>query len=246
MNLVKLENNKALTAASADLRARILEVAENLDSFDDFKLPKAKVTSDGFELYEDVEPLESVTGVLIHAGKLNIYYDEPYNPNAVKPPTCFSTDGRKPDDTILEPQNATCKGCPQAQWGTNSMKSGKACRNIKPMYMLIGDSIMPRQIAVSPTSLKAANEYLLGLTESGISYFKIKTVITAYKENSKDTYSKLKFSRGEKLSVDEIKDVEALRESWREVIGAQAIDIADVAEEMVAGRETVVEDSGKY
>ena len=98
-------------------------------------------------------------------------------------------DGVVPDESIDKPVSKVCKGCKMAEFGTNQMKSGKACRNLKPMYMLLGDdAIMPRQLTITPTSLKAANQYLLDLTERGFSYRKVKTKVEAFKKNPADTF----------------------------------------------------------
>lgn len=213
---------------SPELLERIKEVQENIDAVDTFKLPKIKLTSAGMELIEGEDAVQEIEGVIVHAKKTNVFYDKPYNPSDVSAPTCFSLDGMRPDSSVANPQHATCKGCPQAEFGTNTMKSGKACRNLKPFYLLLSDeSILPRQLTIAPTSLKAADRYLMDLTERGINYRKVKTKIVAYKENKGDTYCKLQFKMGEKLSAQRIKDVETIRENLLPVMSSQVIEQRD-------------------
>lgn len=234
----------SLVGASPELTARMNEVKENMESVESFKLPRAKMTSQGFELIEGEEPVTELEGVIIHTKKTNVYYAKPFNPNDVQPPDCYSLDGVTPDKQVVNPVHATCKGCPMAEFGTNSMKSGKACRNLKPLYVLLSDeAIMPRQITVTPASLKSANQYLMDLTERGIAYKKVKTKITAYKENPRDTYMKLKFTMGKKLDEQEVQNVEFLKNQWRPIMDAQLVEQRETVD---TGPQRAVSESNEY
>lgn len=226
---VQTSGMPALNGAAPELQARMLEVRDNLESIDTFTLPRAKMTSQGFELLEGEKPLTELEGVIIHTKKTNVFYAKPYNPRETQSPDCFSLDGNTPDKSIRNPVHSTCRGCPKAEFGTNTMGSGKACRNLKPIYMLLGDeAIMPRQITVTPASLKAANQYLMELLERGISYRKVRTKITAYKADPKDTYMKLKFTMAAKLDEQQVKNAEYLKTSWMPVIETQVVMEADL------------------
>lgn len=238
----------AISGASPRIAAALEEVADNLKSVENYRLPRTKLTSEGFELSEGEEPVEELEGILIHAKKTNVYYDKPYNSSDVSPPTCFSLDGDKPDKSIQKPVHATCKGCPMAEFGTNAMKSGKACRNLKPLFLIRqsedGMAIIPRQITITPTSLKAANTYLMDLTERGLAYRKVLTKITTYKENAKDPYRKMKFSIAKRLDAQDIADVEVLRKQWLPIMDAQSVDQNEV--DSGAGAAVAAEASGEY
>ena len=219
---------------SERIQAALTEVRDNMSAIEteNYRIPRAKMSGSGFVLAEDCEPVTEIQGVLIHAKKTNVYYEKPFNPNNPEPPTCFSLDGDMPDASIEHPVNETCRGCPMSEFGTNSMKSGKACRNMKPLFMIRkgedGLSIIPRQITVSPTSLKAANQYLMDLTERGLSYKKVVTKITAFRENPKDTYSKLRFQMVEKLDQADSLDVDAIRNYWLPIMNRQLGETEDV------------------
>lgn len=231
----------ALAGASKELQGRLTEVRDNLESIEDFRLPRAKMTADGFEIAEGEEPVVELEGVILHTKKTNVYYKDSFNPKEVTPPTCFSLDGETPDKSVEKPVNPTCKGCPMAEFGTNSMKSGKACRNLKPIYMLLSDeSIIPRQITVTPASLKVANQYLMDLTERGLSYRKVKTKVTAYKKDPRDTYMTLRFVKGDKLSAERVADVDYLRNHWLRTMNAQVIEQGE------AETKAEVKDNGQF
>lgn len=233
-------------AVSSELLERIAEVQGNLESVEDFRLPRCQMTAEGLVLIEGEKPILELTGVIIHTKKTNVYYDKPYNPSDISPPTCYSLDGVKPED--LPPsdeymkQHETCKGCPKAEYGTNSMKSGKACRNLKPVFLLLGDeAIMPRQLTVAPSSLKAANQYLLDLTERGMSYRKVKTRVTLFKKQSRDTYLSMKFEFAGKLNEQEIANAAHLRNTWMNVMNNQSVDLPEFSDEQSAARATSVQ-----
>lgn len=235
----------SLLGASPELLAQFEEVRENLESLESFRLPRIKATSEGFELVEGDEPITELVGTLIHTKKTNVYYDKPFNKRKPEPPTCFSNDAVLPDKSIAKPIHATCKGCPMAEFGTNAMKTGKACRNLKPFYILLSDtSIMPRQLTVTPTSLKAATQYLMDLTERGMAYKKVKTKIEAYKSDADDKFVKLKFSLVGKLDEQQVKNAEFLKGKWLPVMEAQVVDQGET-EAQVAPQEPVTS-KGEY
>ena len=225
---------------SEELRSAISEVKENLESIEKFQLPKIKVGPGGMELREGEPLLAEVTGTIIHTRRVNQYYKEVYDPNKAAPPDCFSLNGKTPDPSVEKPVHKTCDGCPMAEFGTNNRKSGKACRNLKPIYLVMDGGLMPRQITVPPTSIKAANNYLMDLTAEGINYRKIRTKITAYKENAKDTYSKLKFSPLDRLDAQKAIDMDFLKQSWLPVMDAQQ---AEIYEEKAAEEKTMPADA---
>jgi hypothetical protein len=247
---VQAQNPVALPAQasfSPRLKALMNEVRDNLASLEGFRLPRIKMTSDGAEIIEGEKPADAIEGILLHTKKTNVYYEKPFNPSTIEPPTCFSTDGERPDSSIATPQNPTCKGCKQAEFGTNQMKSGKACRNLKPLYLLLSDeAIMPRQLTITPTALKAANKYLLDLTERGLSYRKVRTRIEFYKENARDTYVRAKFRMLEKLTPEMQADAESLRNFWLPVMNEQSIDQAEFSSEETSAPQAPLETKGEF
>lgn len=226
------------------LAEQFREVKDNLESLETVVLPRAKNTATGFELIEGELPSLELEGVILYTRKQNVYYSKPYNPSAdVAPPDCFSQDGVLPDASIEKPQHKTCAGCPMSEYGTNSMQSGKACRNLKPVYMLLGDeSIMPRQVIVTPVSLKSANAYLMGLTERGLSYRKVKTLIKLEKGNVKDTYYKMTFKMGAKLSPERVLEIEAMKNFWLPAMNNQMVQ----QNEVDSSQSRTVETSNEY
>lgn len=213
----------SLRGATPELLAEIQEVKENLASLEVIQIPRMKVSAAGVQVVDGDEPIDSIQGILIHARKANTYYAKAFNKNDAKqPPDCYSLDGIRPEADAKNIQHPTCKGCPKAEFGTNAMQTGKACRNLKPLYLLLDDqSLMPFQLSVTPTSLKAANDYLIGLTARGLSYRKVRTQITAAPKEAGDTYSVLSFKMLERLPEAISDRAEVLRAQWLPIMNAQ-------------------------
>jgi len=237
----------ALQAAGAsdELMERVSEVANNLESLDDFRLPRMKMNSDGVVVREDEQATQSIEVIILHSKAVKQYYNKPYNKKELTPPTCYSKNGKIPEADGEEIQHPTCKGCPQNEFGTNQMGEGKACRDLKPLHVLMSeDAIIPRQISISPTSLKAANAYFMDLTERGVAYWKVKTLIEFYKEDADDKFVKARFKMSSKITDEaKVKDITALRNYWLPVMANQTVDGEDAAPQAQAAP---VDTKGEY
>ena len=75
----------------------------------------------------------------------NCYYGDRYDPDNPQPPLCyaFGTDDKDmaPHPESAEPQNATCDGCANNEFGTADNGKGKACKNIRRLSMIPGDPL---------------------------------------------------------------------------------------------------------
>lgn len=225
----------ALAKASDALRARIMEVQENFATVENFKIHRIKMTGEGAQIIAEEKPLKEIEGVIIFAKRTNIYYDKIYRQGTNEPPRCMSLNGIVPvtgrvdkDGKPLPVIHPTCKGCPKAEFGTNLMGSGKACRNLKPIFMLMADdAIIPLQLNVPPTSLKLADTYFTSLAAAGMNFRTVKTLIKFEKKNPGDTYVQMKFSVAGRLTPEQANDAKVIKEIWMGAMSEQTIDHDD-------------------
>ncbi len=133
----------------------------------------------------------------------------------------------------MKPVSPSCKGCPKAEYKTSVNGSGKACRNLKPIFFLTStEAIMPRQLNVTPSSLKAADEYLTNLVDVG-AYWKVRTKIIAFRADADDKYMKLKFEFKGKVEEKDQGNINFLRNNWMPHMAGQMIyedDVYDTGE----------------
>ena len=135
------------------------------------------------------------------------FYEGEYTQGDQKEPSCSSEDGVTPDDHIDVPQNASCNGCPQNDWGSAvskfSGKKTKACEDSKRVALLpTADlSMFAMGLSVKPASLKNWSEYVKQLEGMGVALWMVETQITF---DYTVSFPKLKFTLNRFLSEAEI------------------------------------------
>jgi len=110
-----------------------------------------------------------------------VYYEEGYDPESPKAPTCYSDNGFSPDLRVFEPQSEFCHSCPKNAWGSAESKltgkQVKACSDSKKLavYVLSDKVEGVYQFRIPPASLKAWREYLTELKsyKTGIDSYKV-------------------------------------------------------------------------
>ena len=94
-----------------------------------------------------------------------VFYREAYDPKAVDPkPTCWATDGVKPDDSVDEKQSATCDTCPQNVKGSG-LNDSRACSRRRRVVLIIEQDEDRKLYTadISASSIYAPRETKLGL-----------------------------------------------------------------------------------
>ena len=88
-------------------------------------------------------------GVILYSHNSNAYWPEGSEYDDDQPPLCQSFDGKV---GYGEP-GGTCADCVLNQFGSDGNNKGKACKNMRMLYLLRSGEYMPIQIALPPTSL---------------------------------------------------------------------------------------------
>ena len=203
---------------SDELKERMAEARETLESFEDLRLPKIGF-KDGFTLTEGEEPVEEFTGIIVYTKETNVYYKGRYKAGQSEQPDCFSPDGKIP--TTNPSQAPTCKVCPHNQYGSAKDGDGKACKNTRPVYFLIDGGIIPKVLRVPPTSLGMIKQYMLSVAAEYGSYMGLKTKVSIYKKTEEQTHWNIKFSPAGKVSEQEKVDVKCVRDTWLNLMKEQ-------------------------
>lgn len=129
---------------------------------------RAKVATGGgksFEIdtgNEDTDTsVQKLVGVIIHSHKCNARFDED---SVGEPPICHSMDGVYGISVLDgdEGEVHACSRCPYNEYGSSLRGTGKACKNMIRLYMMVEGSPIPLVISLPPTSLKSWQNYRLG------------------------------------------------------------------------------------
>ena len=138
------------------------ELAEDMDgltmSFPRIKIPAGGVLQfeipNGDPQHPDYSP--TLTGVILFSHASCVYWPEGDEYSDDVPPLCSSVDGKQ---GYGEP-GGVCETCALSQFGSASNGRGKACKNMRVLYLLRSGEFMPLAINLSPTSISPFREFL--------------------------------------------------------------------------------------
>ena len=125
--------------------------------------PQIKVPGGGMLQWElptgdpqNPEYEKHLDGVLLFSHNANAYWPEgdEYDDNV--PPLCQSMDGKMGYGS----PGGTCTDCMLNQYGSSAKGAGKACKNMRTIYLLRSGEFMPIRIPLPPTSIKPFTKFL--------------------------------------------------------------------------------------
>jgi hypothetical protein len=109
------------------------------------------------------------------------YYKSGYVEGSDDKPSCFSSDGKRPDSDAQEPQAKSCAVCPHNQWGARINDNGKKvkdCQDHKRLAIASPSALNDPLLLRCPAgSLKALAQYGSLLAKRGVKYFGVLTRI---------------------------------------------------------------------
>jgi hypothetical protein len=119
-----------------------------------------------------------------------------------------------------------CSKCPLAQFGSADNGKGQACKQMRQMFIVRENDILPLVITLPPTSIKPAKQYFMRLASKGIKYAHVVSRISLEKAKSADgiTYSKAVFSLVKQLEPAVCTKIDAFTESIRPMLETAAIE----------------------
>jgi len=213
--------------ASAEFLALMQENLEDVP----LKFPRIKIPSGGGSAFEmpgeDEAPLIQLDCIILDQYRVNAYWPEEEDgaAKANQPPSCFAMDAK----TGTGEPGGDCARCPMNQWQSSSKGKGKACKNIRRVYILLAGSRLPHLLTLPPTSLEDFNSHMIGLTDKGIPYYGISSKAKLYKKVSAQgkTYSVCSWAKGEKLSPEETKLIREYIKPMKKFMRNVGIDEAD-------------------
>ena len=157
--LMELKQNFLLPTMVDNSEFSSDELAEEMDGLT-MSFPRVKIPSGGalqFEVptgdadHPDYTP--TLVGVILFNHSSNAYWPggAEYDDDTV--PICSSVDGKI---GFGEPGGA-CEACMLNQFGSDG--KGKACKNMRQLYLLRSGSFIPLQLTLPPTSIKPFREF---------------------------------------------------------------------------------------
>lgn len=149
------------------------------DVLDKITLPTG---GDTYWRIPDEPPAAELRGVIVFWGTTRAYWEQGLDDAAeTTPPDCASAEGRVGNGrygpgSAGNPTGA-CATCPMNQWDTGKGGRGKACKEQRRLWFLPQNSILPMEVQLPPTSIKAFKGYMARLTGKGQPFFAVETVL---------------------------------------------------------------------
>lgn len=184
----------------------------------EFDLERIGMPSGGAKFWEiDGEPVGEILGVIIDHRDGGAYWTKSFDETGGGvPPDCVSNDGF----TGVGEPGGECDKCALNKFGSAVNKDGtagkgKACRNMKILFLLRPEDILPIVIVAPPTSLTAIRKYLVKLAARGIKFKEAVTRLTLEERQNTTgiNFSRLVVSKAADLSEKEKAMIQAYSES---------------------------------
>lgn len=137
------------------------ELAEDMDGMR-MSFPRVKIPSGGSLQFEiptgdpdNPDYAKTLTGIILYNHPSNAYWTEG-SESEDNAPVCSSMDGKCGTGS----PGGSCASCSLNQFGSATEGKGKACKNMRVLYLLRSGELMPLQINLPPTSLNPFRTFM--------------------------------------------------------------------------------------
>lgn len=222
-----------VTVAEGDFTSE--EIAEDMDGLQ-MSFPRVKIPAGGalqFEIPSDdpdnPDYQKYLAGIILYNHDNYAYWPEgnEYDDNAT--PLCSSVDGKL---GIGEPGGA-CAACALNRFGTGPEGRGKACKNMRALYLLRSGEYMPLQVMLPPTSLTPFREFMNQsfMIRRRATYGSVIQIGLKKANNGKDDYSVATFRRLYDLEGEDLAQIRAYANAFKEQTKLSLQQRATITEE---------------
>lgn len=212
------------------------EIAEDSDGLQMMSFPRVKIPAGGQLQFEvptedpdNPDYTRALEGVILYNHAACSLWPEGSEYDEDTKPLCSSVDGKT---GIGEPGGA-CETCPMNVFGSaGDGGRGKACKNMRHLYLLRSGEYMPLLVSLPPTSIKPFKEFL----NKAFVYRRRTTYgslvqISLKKENNGNDYSVATFRLLRDFQGEELAQIRAYANAFKEQVKAINIQRAIINEE---------------
>ena len=208
------------TALHSDFSSE--DLADDMDGLQ-LTMQRVKIPGGGnlqFEIRSDdpdnPDYERKLVGVILYHHLANAYWPEGSEYDDNVPPFCQSFDGKQ---GYGEP-GGVCAACAFNQFGSTANGSGKACKNMRQIYLLRSGEYLPLQLSLPPTSLRPFNDFmnLAFVARRRPSYSAIVEIGLKRAESGGYTYSVATFRKVRELEGESLAAVKSYAANFKEQV----------------------------
>ncbi len=208
------------TALDSDFSSE--DLADDMDGLQ-LTMQRVKIPGGGnlqFEIRSDdpdnPDYERKLVGVILYHHLANAYWPEGSEYDDNVPPFCQSFDGKQ---GYGEP-GGVCAACAFNQFGSTANGSGKACKNMRQVYLLRSGEYLPLQLSLPPTSLRPFNDFmnLAFVARRRPSYSAIVEIGLKRAESGGYTYSVATFRKVQDLEGEGLAAVKSYAANFKEQV----------------------------
>lgn len=202
-----------------------------------FELERVSIPAGGGTAWEvptleGVESREAIEGVVIHWQDVRVYWAGEYG-GGNQPPDCYSEDG----ETGIGEPGGLCADCPFAEWGSAEAEDsrGQACKQVRRLFVVRPDELLPLLISLPPTSLAATRKYFHRLASRAVPFYGVVTRLALVKAKNAQGigYSVVLPSVASRLDDEMLQRFAELRSMYKPVLSTVGVS----GEDYEAGEE---------
>lgn len=208
------------TALDSDFSSE--DLADDMDGLQ-LTMQRVKIPGGGnlqFEIRNDdpdnPDYERKLVGVILYHHLANAYWPDGSEYDDSVPPLCQSFDGKQ---GYGEP-GGVCAACAFNQFGSTANGSGKACKNMRQIYLLRSGEYLPLQLSLPPTSLRPFNDFmnLAFVARRRPSYSAIVEIGLKRAESGGYTYSVATFRKVRDLEGEGLAAVKSYAANFKEQV----------------------------
>ena len=223
---------KPFEGMDPELLAELEDELADLDEGSGIECRRIKMPSGGALAFEvegedgDVDYVKEIQGVILFTHRVNGYWSRALGDgegNAA--PDCSSMDGKAGINNATG-ECISCESCPLNQYGSDPKGGeGKACKNMRRVYLMISGDPNCYLLTVPPTSIKDVNKKLKTLIAGGIPYTGMVVSIKLVKVTNKGgvDYAKIALDKAGLLPGPVAAQAQELRRQLKEKFKEYAI-----------------------
>lgn len=221
----------ALDLADKGEISHVMEQNLGVDTITEFDLDRVNIPTGGGKNFSvptlgENETQKTLTGIIVFWKKARAYWEIPYEESGGgSPPDCRSDDG---EFGIGNP-GGLCAKCPLNEWGSANKGDGKACKELRFLFMLTGEELLPLVVTLPPTSLTNIKKYFLRLASRNIPYYAVETKLSLQTTQNRNgiKYSEVAPQVVRRLTKEDAEKVWSYAESMKSVFETTTVSSED-------------------